>query len=76
MKMMRNRAGENLSEPQVRSDRFFSSQGDWYFSTREGAPIGPFTAKEEARKGLVDFLEFMSLAKPNTLSRLHQALTA
>ena len=70
-----NRSGEK-GEPPIRSDRFFSAQGDWYFSTREGAPIGPFDYKEEAQQGLQDFLEFMQLAEPKTLSRLHAALTA
>jgi hypothetical protein len=71
---IKNRTGEGGSTP-LRSDRFFSAQGEWYFSTREGAPIGPFEDKYEARKGLNDFIEFMSLAEPTTLSRLHAVLT-
>ena len=70
-----NREGEEGETP-VRSDRFFAAQGEWFFSTREGAPIGPFDDKEEARKGLKDFIEFMSLAEPKTLSKLHAALTS
>ena len=69
-----NRAGEAGGLP-VRSDRFFSSQGEWFFSTREGVPIGPFDDKEEARSGLGDFIEFMTLAEPKTLSKLYAALT-
>lgn len=71
---IRNRSGEAGSAP-IRSDRFFSAQGEWFFATREGAPIGPFEDKYEARKGLNDFIEFMSLAEPKTLSRLHAVLT-
>ncbi len=71
--MISNRAGENGSIP-VRTDRFFSAQSEWFFSTREGAPIGPFDDKGEALKGLKDFIEFMSLAKPKTLSRLYATL--
>lgn len=59
----------------MRSDRFFAAQGAWYFSTREGSSIGPFNDKEEAQKGLNDFLEFMNLAEPQTLSRLHSVLS-
>ncbi|MEE8058785.1 MAG: DUF6316 family protein [Pseudomonadales bacterium] len=69
-----NRTGETGHFP-VRTDRFFSSQGQWFFSTREGTPIGPFDDKEEARQGLGDFIEFMSLAEPKTLSKLYAALT-
>ena len=69
-----HRAGEMGSTVPMRSDRFFAAQGEWFFSTREGAPIGPFDDKEEAVKGLDDFIEFMSLAEPKTLSRLYAAL--
>ena len=68
-----NRQGEAGPVP-VRSDRFFAAQGQWYFATREGAPIGPFEDKEEARQGLDDFIEFMQLAEPKTLSRLYATL--
>lgn len=69
-----NRDGEVGHVP-IRTDRFFTAQGEWYFSTREGAPIGPFNGKNEASNGLKDFLEFMHLAEPKTLSKLHNALT-
>ena len=69
------------SEPQntpipIRSDRFFAAQGAWYFSTREGSSIGPFHDKTEARRGLDDFIEFMTLAEPKILSKLHNALAS
>ena len=69
-----NRTGELGTTP-IRSDRFFSAQGEWFFSTREGTSIGPFDNKTEARQGLNDFIEFMSLAEPKTLSKLYTALT-
>lgn len=68
-----NRVGEKGSLPS-RTNRFFSAQGKWFFSTREGTPIGPFNNKHAAKKGLGDFIEFMSLAEPKTLSKLHDAL--
>lgn len=70
-----NREGEADVNVPMRTDRFFSAQGQWFFSTREGAPIGPFDDKSEARKGLDDFVEFMSLAQPKTLSKLYAVLT-
>jgi hypothetical protein len=70
-----NRQGENGDVP-MRSDRYFAAQGEWFFSTREGAPIGPFESKDEAQQGLDDFIEFMQLAEPKVLSRLHAILTA
>lgn len=72
---MDNRTGELNDSVPMRTDRFFSAQGQWFFSTREGAPIGPFGDKDEARKGLDDFIEFMSLAQPTTLSKLYNILT-
>lgn len=75
MNMHDNRQGETGAVP-LRTDRFFAAQGEWYFSTREGAPIGPFEDKYEAHKGLHDFIEFMQLAEPKTLSRLYAALAS
>ncbi|MEH6557939.1 MAG: DUF6316 family protein [Oceanicoccus sp.] len=68
-----NRYGEMGNVP-VRSDRFFAAQGEWFFSTREGTSIGPFHDKTEASQGLDDFIEFMVLAQPKTLSKLYAAL--
>lgn len=68
-----HREGEVGSVP-VRADRFFAAQGEWFFSTREGSPMGPFADKDEAISGLKDFIEFMELAEPKTLSKLHTAL--
>ncbi len=71
---MNNRDGE-LGNVPLRSDRFFAAQGEWFFSTREGTSIGPFDDKPEAAQGLEDFVEFISLAQPKTLSKLYAALT-
>lgn len=70
-----NRNGEVGSIP-VRSDRFFNVEHDWYFTTREGCPVGPYTNKGQARTGLNDFLEFLELAAPNTLAAFFQSLAA
>lgn len=68
-----HREGEAGKIP-VRADRFFAAQGQWYFYTREGAPLGPFDDKEEALHGLEDFIEFMNLAEPKTLFKLYTSL--
>ena len=39
------------------SDRFFTSDGLWYFTTREGVEFGPFTVKSDGEKALQRYLE-------------------
>jgi len=46
----------------------------WYFSTREGADIGPFNSQIEANNGLQDFLAIYSASKqvnPTGISTSH-----
>ena len=71
--MGHNRAGEMGTVP-GRNNRFFTEGHGWFFSTREGAPIGPFNIRNEAEQGLTDFIEFISLAEPKTLSRFYASL--
>mgnify|MGYP001283776658 CR=1 FL=1 len=33
-----------------RTDRYFLSDGKWFFTTREGTNHGPFDTREEAEK--------------------------
>ena len=70
-----NREGE-LGNIPVRSDRFFSADSAWYFSTREGAAIGPYESKRLASRGLNDFLEFLGLAKPKVLAAFFKSLAS
>ena len=51
---IRHRRGESGDVP-FRSGRFFSSDGQWYFSTREGDNVGPFNSLHDARAGLVEY---------------------
>ena len=51
----------------IRSGRFYSENGLWYVSTREGKPIGPFDTREEAEDALLAFLEFIQSASPEML---------
>lgn len=58
------RAGDH-STPPPRSVRFFNCGADWYFSTREGAQMGPFYSKSEAKEALDEYIE--DLAKDSEL---------
>lgn len=60
------RTGENTVKIPLRTDRFFAVNSSWYFSTREGANIGPFESKTEAQAGLTEFIEFISIAPVST----------
>ena len=68
-----NRSGEYGPIP-ARSDRFYSLENEWFFATREGAPMGPFENRENAEVGLIDFLEFLDLAKPRTRKRFVESM--
>jgi hypothetical protein len=71
--MHANRAGEDGTVPKRRG-RFFQQSRLWFFHTREGANIGPFDNRFDAEQGLNDFLEFITLADPKTLSSFYASL--
>lgn len=56
----RSRTGENTSRQFLRSGRFFQTQGNWFFKTREGIDYGPFTSKTECRYAYNEFLDLVS----------------
>jgi Domain of unknown function (DUF6316) len=39
-----------------RTDRFFISDGSWFFTTREGGNLGPYKSHEAAQQALVQYL--------------------
>ncbi|MEQ8857783.1 MAG: DUF6316 family protein [Pseudomonadales bacterium] len=39
------------------SDRFFRSEGAWYFATREGVNFGPFTIRPDGERALVRYID-------------------
>ena len=39
-----------------RTDRFYISDGKWYFSTREGEEVGPFVSRAAANNGVAAYL--------------------
>ena len=61
-----NRFGEQGPTP-PRSTRVFSLKESWYFSTREGANIGPFETRDQADLGVQNFIDFLKLASPRML---------
>ncbi len=65
---MDHRDGEHGSIPN-RSGRFFCVDGEWFVSTREGKPIGPFASEDEAKIELNNFIDFVSMAEPELLVR-------
>jgi hypothetical protein len=67
------RTGESGAVP-MRTDRFFAVNAAWYFTTREGASIGPFASKTDAQGGLADFVKFIAIAQPRVLSSLYASL--
>ena len=40
-----------------RSDRFFRSEGMWFFATREGIDFGPFTVRSDGERALLRYLD-------------------
>ncbi len=55
---MSSRAGER-EKTRFRSDRFFTAENQYFFSTREGEDIGPFPNREDAERGLKVYIECM-----------------
>lgn len=61
------RLGDDTPPLQRSPTRVFEQAGEWYFTTREGKPMGPFQTRGEAEQGLQDFIEFIQLAPLETL---------
>lgn len=73
--MKANRDGE-IGQPPPRSSRLFLMQNLWYFSTREGADIGPFNSRDDADAGIEDFIQFVLLANTRTLNNFLNTLSS
>ena len=43
-----------------RADRLFTTNGEWYFATREGADRGPYGSRGEALRALAHFIDEMT----------------
>jgi hypothetical protein len=76
MQITANRSGEKDVTLPLRTDRFFAVYTAWYFTTREGASIGPFETKQEAQVGLLDFIEFIQKAEDSIRNSFISTLVA
>lgn len=65
------RKGETGRSP-TRAERFFEKDDYWYYTTREGADIGPFDTLDEAVTGCLAFIDFISAGDPSFSSTLAQ----
>lgn len=69
------RWGDDTPPVQRAASRVFEQDDGWFFSTREGAAMGPYDTRAEAEQGLSDFIEFVQIAPLDTLATLTDALT-
>ncbi len=54
--MHSTRNGDSAPGNWFRTDRFFQSEGEWYFMTREGSVEGPFESRRDAANRLATYL--------------------
>jgi len=55
MYQLHNRHGEKGAIP-VRSTRFYTVDGEWWFAIRRGPDQGPYPNRASARQALIEFL--------------------
>jgi hypothetical protein len=53
---MNRRSTDQSGSFPFRAERFFTEQGAWYCSTREGTLLGPFVDRKTADSALTDYL--------------------
>lgn len=53
------RKGETQEKVWYRSERYFTVDGSWYFSTREGVDVGPYSSRLAAANGLMLYIQYM-----------------
>jgi len=58
--MQQRRSGEEKAVP-LRTERFFCTNGVWYFDTRGGKQKGPFASKQEMQAELQQFIRQQQL---------------
>lgn len=58
------RRGEEV-KTWYRMDRIYMSDGQWFFSTREGEEVGPFATRGAAQNGVGAFLRHTKTAHTN-----------
>lgn len=60
--MPTNRTGEKDKNIPFRSERYFCTNGMWYFETREGSQQGPFSSKQDMEAELMLYLREINMA--------------
>ena len=71
---MQVRAGD-LKQHYFRSDRYFQSNGQWHFATREQTIEGPYPTRAKAEAGLARYVELIccrlfNASEQNTINSL------
>ena len=57
------RKDDTEEKTRFRMDRYYMSNGNWYFSTREGEEVGPFATRGSAVNGVAAFIRHTKTAK-------------
>lgn len=61
--MNQHRAGEKDKVVPFRNERYFCTNGEWYFETRNGGQYGPYSSKKEMEAELLLFLRDTALSR-------------
>jgi len=61
--MDQHRAGEPGTNIPFRNERYFCTNGEWFFETRNGGPCGPFENKKEMEAELLLFIRSKVMAQ-------------
>ncbi len=61
---------KKTSTAPLRCDRYFKLSNYWYFTTREGATLGPYDSKEQAQLAVADYIQFVTQTTPTMLKVL------
>ncbi len=68
--LTRESDSESASTAPLRSNRYFKLSDYWYFITREGATLGPYDSKDQAKDAVADYIQFVNQATPAMLKLL------
>lgn len=70
--MKQNRSGEKNNIP-FRSERYFCTNGVWYFDTRGGKQQGPYVNKEEMQGELMLYIQQQKLLEQSVQEPISEA---
>ena len=49
-----------------RTDRCFSVDGKWFFTTREGEDVGPFGSRQKAIRGVSRYIDSITMKRTSS----------